>query len=38
MDKQELINKYLGFKEACINARIESKDEIIKLFEVWLHL
>ncbi|MFA5652470.1 MAG: hypothetical protein WC933_03845 [Candidatus Paceibacterota bacterium] len=32
------INKYLKFKARCIDIDIFNESEIIKLFEVWLHL
>lgn len=34
----DFLCKYLKFKEKCINAQIFDIDEIIKLYEVWLHV
>ena len=36
--KEEIIESYLEFKKKCIDNKIIDKDEIFKLFEVWLHL
>ena len=39
MENQEIIIKqYMEFKEICIEKEIIDINEIIKLFEVWLHL
>jgi len=35
---KELIAQYLAFKQFCIEQKIININEIIKLFEVWLHL
>ena len=37
-EQSYMINDYLHFKERCIENKITNIDEIIKLFEVWLHL
>ena len=38
MENKELIKMYLAFKENCIAENIFDTNEIIKLFEVKLHL
>jgi len=36
MRKEEFINKYLGFKNSCVNKKMINIEEIIKLFEVFI--
>ncbi len=38
MKQEEIIEKYLYFKNICVNKNIIDLDEIIKLFEVWIRL
>ena len=37
MDAPQIIQDYLKFKKLCLDANLFDVDEIIKLFEVWLH-
>ena len=37
-EQYQFLDKYLEFKQSCIEKNIATYDEIIKLFEVWLHL
>ena len=38
MDKKQLVDKYLEFKEECVNRGIFNIEEIKLLFEVWLKI
>ena len=37
MDNKEWLERYREFKKDCLEAELFDIDEIIKLFEVWLH-
>jgi hypothetical protein len=38
MENKDIIQKYIQFKSFCIEDGIIDINEIIKLFEVWLHI